>query len=587
MLLVALFAVRLEHHVCNAEDLDRSPVDLVLADDESWLATANQTSNSVSLLRIHDGTVLDELQVGDRPAAIVRDPKSQQLLVTSSYSGDLQWIQVRDEKLESVASIHLGFQPHGMAIDSERRLVYVALADADRVAVVDLETKSLQGTIDVGRWPRYLALSRDGTRLAVGTSGDRGIAIVDTVARKLLHIDRFIGLNVGHMQLSNDGLQVYFPWTVYRRNPITDRNIRLGWVTASRLGRIGFGDTARREAISLDPPGEAVADAHGLAITSDDRYLAISASGSHELLVFALEGLPFLDRGSTDHIDEPLRKDSDRFFRIALGGRPMGIRISREDQIVYVANYLDNSVQVVSLSERRVIRRFFIGGDLTPSLVRQGETIFFDARRSLDQWYSCHTCHYEGGTNAVTMDTMNDGTAFTFKTVLPLHQLDQTGPWTWHGWQQDASQAMKHSLKTTMLGPEPTEDDARALVAYLASLKQAPNPNRSSDSPLNESAARGEKIFSGPKGECATCHSGPNYTDGAVHDLGLGSSNDSYVGFNTPSLLGVFRKVLLLHDGSESNLSDLLRGKHAPEQVAGSKLSEEELADLVDFLKTL
>jgi hypothetical protein len=58
---------------------------------------------------------------------------------------------------------------------------------------------------------------------------------------------------------------------------------------------------------------------------------------------------------------------------------------------------------------------------------------------------------------AVMKDTVNDGRPFTFKTDLPLDALDQTGPWSWHGWQQDASQAMKHSLKTTMLGPEPTE----------------------------------------------------------------------------------------------------------------------------------
>ena len=55
-----------------------------------------------------------------------------------------------------------------------------------------------------------------------------------------------------------------------------------------------------------------------------------------------------------------------------------------------------------------------------PTLARKGEAIFYDGQRSLDQWYSCHSCHFEGHTNAVAMDTRNDGRFGNFKTVLSL-----------------------------------------------------------------------------------------------------------------------------------------------------------------------
>jgi len=138
-----------------------------------------------------------------------------------------------------------------------------------------------------------------------------------------------------------------------------------------------------------------------------------------------------------------------------------------------------------------------------------------------------------------------------------------------------------------MLGPPPTDEDAQALIAYLASLRPAPNPRRYADMRRTDAEARGEQIFSGPKGGCATCHTAPHSTDGEVHDLGMGGSNDTYIGFNTPTLTGVFRKVLLLHDGSASSLSELLKGVHAPERVAGSQLTDSELADLIAYLKTL
>src|SRR5438132_1222281 len=41
-----------------AGPVDRSPVDLVLTPDEKWLLTANQTSASVSLVRVATGEVV-------------------------------------------------------------------------------------------------------------------------------------------------------------------------------------------------------------------------------------------------------------------------------------------------------------------------------------------------------------------------------------------------------------------------------------------------------------------------------------------------------------------------------------------------
>jgi mono/diheme cytochrome c family protein len=188
----------------------------------------------------------------------------------------------------------------------------------------------------------------------------------------------------------------------------------------------------------------------------------------------------------------------------------------------------------------------------------------------------------------VPTDTTNDGTPFTFKTVLSLDHLHETGPWTWHGWQTDLPAAMKKSLTETMLGPPPTDADAEALLAYLQSREPPANPFRNKDGSLSAAAERGRRIFESEKAACATCHSGPYFTDGQIHDLGLGSPRDRYKGFNTPSLRGVYQRVKLLHDGRADSLEALLTGPHSPEKVAGSgPLSAEELGDLTEYLKSL
>src|SRR5262249_42854622 len=153
-----------------------------------------------------------------------------------------------------------------------------------------------------------------------------------------------------------------------------------------------------------------VGDPHGLALSPDERTLVVTASGTHELLVYRLPGLPFQDFGGPgDHIDPKLLRDAERFRRVPLGGRPMGVVYAPDGKRVYVANYLLNAVQVVDPQASKVEKSINLGGPAEPSLERRGAAIFFDAKRSLDQWYSCHSCHYEGHVNAVAMDTKNDG----------------------------------------------------------------------------------------------------------------------------------------------------------------------------------
>jgi hypothetical protein len=77
-------------------------------------------------------------------------------------------------------------------------------------------------------------------------------------------------------------------------------------------------------------------------------------------------------------------------------------------------------------------------------------------------------------------------------------------------------------------------------------------------------------------------------TDGEIHDVGLGSPDDHYEGYNTPSLRGVYRKTRLLHNGRARSLERIVGDLHRPDKVAGEgHLSGQELADLIEYLKSL
>ena len=150
---------------------------------------------------------------------------------------------------------------------------------------------------------------------------------------------------------------------------------------------------------------------------------------------------------------------------------------------------------------------------------------------------------------------------------------------------------MRKSLHDTMLGPEPTESDVEAMIAYFDQLQPPPNPFAQAaarDAKLQQSVERGRDVFHGNVAGCADCHKGEYLTDGKVHDVGLGSEKDAFDGYNTPSLVGAWQRVRLLHDGRAKSLEEVLTGDHNPEKVTGNgALTLEQRADLVAYLKTL
>ena len=571
-------------------DVHRSPVDLALSSDGKWLVTANESSDSVSLIRTADQKLLDEISCGKHPADIEFSSDGKTVLVTATWSGDVNILRISDDRLRLVGTIHVGFDPCGLAVMPDGTRAFVGLTATGEVAEIDLLSLSVRKRISVGNWPRYLTLSPDGSRLAVGCAGDGRIHVLDTATGEDLYEEALAnGINLGHMIPSADGRYAYFTWMVYRTNPINVGNLRRGWLLASRIGRVRLDGPEYREAISLDVPRMAVADPLGIGITKNGQHLVAAASGTHELLVYRLPDLPFVGVGGPgDLIDRRLQSNTDRFHRIPLGGRPMGVRTAGDSRSVYVANYLKDCVQVVDLESRTVRNEIRLGGPAEKSPARRGMEIFYDGQRSLDQWYSCHSCHQNGGVNSRPMDTFNDGTEMTLKTVLPLYDVTRTKPWTWHGWQTDLHNAIHKSLTSTMLGRAPDEQDTQNLLAYLDSLKAPPNPFRSADGSLSEAAERGRKIFLSDKAGCAQCHTGPHFTDGKIHDVGLGSPEDYYDGYNTPSLNGVYRKVRLLHTGRARSLERVLTDLHSPEKVAGTApLTDQETQDLIEYLKTL
>jgi YVTN family beta-propeller protein len=592
----------------------RSPIDLAIVGDGRWVVTANATSDTASLIDRQAARVADERPVGRRPVAVAA-AGPHRVLVVASEEGDLVRLDIEAERLVETGRLHLGAEPRGVAVAPGGATAFVTLSMAGSLAIVDLDTFTATATIDVGRLPRGVAVSPDGRTVAVACAAGAEIVLVAADTRAVRSRHPFHGINVGPPVFTADGTTLFFPWTYEAGSHPSKGNIRRGWVTGSRLGRLDLaapagenaGGAAAGEAeaggdrlrgLTLDVSGEAVGDVACLVVAEgvDDprREVFVTAGGTHELLCLtdaAIEPLPYTQISGSEVMPPGLAADRDRFRRLELGGRPQGIRLAPTERRAVVANYLLDAVQEVDLDTFDVVGHVPLSapGGRSPEaeLVRQGEAIFLDARRSLDQWYSCHTCHFEGGGNTVTFDTLNDASAGTPKTALPLYRLADTGPWTWHGWQDDLRSSLRRSLVETMQGPEPTAADVEAVLAYLARLEPPPSPFREAVGEAAAAIARGEALFHATRTACATCHAGPLGTSPENHDVGLGRASDRYPGFSPPILAGLYRKTIFLHHGRTRSLEAVLAGPHGPDRSAGlDPLTDDEVRDLAAYLRT-
>jgi YVTN family beta-propeller protein len=579
-----------------AEEPDRSPIALALDSGGTRLLVANQAAGSVSWVDAVDGRVLRETKTGDRPSgvAISRDGKIG--VVSHWYGYDLAVLDLEADRLAVVGRVEVGPEPRGVVIAGDGRTAYVAVGASNEVVRVDLAARQVTGRVEVGREPRGLAFTPDGARLVVGNARGKSISVVDLAkfaVERTLHMQAD---NLRQVAVSPDGKYAYVAAMNNRGFAATRNNIDLGWVLGQRIERTMLDGSEPAECVSLDPRGEAVGDVHGLAFADGGKTLAVACGGTHELLLLRDDDKPLSWRNGVgrDFIETSLLRDKKRFRRVPLGGRPTEIVVAPEGKTLYVANYLANAIQVVDAESAQLTRTIALGGPATPSLARRGEALFHDAGRSVNNWYSCNTCHSDGHTNGLDFDTLNDGwqdlsaTHLRSRKKVPtLRRVASTGPWTWHGWQDSLDDAMVESFTKSMQGKRPTKDEVEALVAFLATLEFPRNPTLGPDGGPSPAAKRGEVLFRSKKANCASCHSGPELTDGKIHDLGLNERGDVYKGHNPPSLRGVYDKDPYLHDGRARTLRDALTGEHAPEALGGEPISESELDDLIAYLKSL
>lgn len=566
----------------------RSPADVALLPGGRLALTANHTADSASLVDLVEGKVLSELPCGRQPAGVAVSADGRRAAVSNLWSDSLSLFEIDGGRPRPLGEAAVGHQPRGLTFAPDGRSLFVALAGGDEVVQFDWARREVTRRLPAPREPRQVVLTNDGKQLIAASMRSSQVRCWDAVTGKLVW-ERAINdsFNLLGLALTPDGKNVVTTQVHNRHHPIIKHNIEQGWALNSRVARMSVQPDADRDytQIALDVRNRAVGDPTAVAFSGSGDALAVVAAGTQELLLVQSEAIPWGAGEAGDFLDSLLDQDDGKFRRVALGGRPLAVRFTPDGSRAVVANYLLDAVQIIDVKAGKVMKAVALGGPEKPSEARIGEAIFYDAKRSHHQWFSCHTCHPDGHTCGRSFDTLNDDSQSNPKMTPTLRGVARTAPYTWHGWQAGLGDAVEKSITETLWGKPPTKAEVRAVVAFLGTLEHPPNPNVTR-SKRSAAAERGKALFEG-KARCSRCHQGEDYCSKSNYDVKLPPDGSPFDKWNPPTLRGVHDRGPYLHDGSAETLDVLLRAPHAPEKLGGKALGDDERRDLVEFLKSL
>jgi YVTN family beta-propeller protein len=548
----AVFALR----ASAPDEMRARSAAIAVTPDGARVIVANQESSSVTIVDATTRTKIEEIGIACTPQ-------------TLTLAGERILVACRDGRVAVVGGLRkkAGVELFGIVFDGSR--LFVSDYGASAVRVLDADTLEPITSIATEAYPRGLAL--EGKTLFVTHFRSGRISAIDT---DTLTVTRVIATeadaNLTQALAIRDG-RAYVPQT---RSNVSNPAILFDDTVFPVVSVVDLesGANLPTDRFSIDVIDEPVNMPIDAVATTSGKLYVVHA-GSDDVTVIDLAS-----RMSLAHIE--------------VGTNPRSIALSPDERTVWVSNALAGTLSAIDTATDAVTDTIAVTTIPLPPNLLNGKILFNSTARTTlakDQWISCATCHFEGGTDGRTW-FFRDGP----RNTPPLFGVRATLPMHWSG-DLDELQDVEQTIRVVQAGTGLVHGDD---VCRPSCDKAPPASGRSQD--LDDLAAfmihvqaphrqpqtsdairRGEALFA--TAGCVSCHPAPLYTDRKKHDVGTGTELERKGNsFDTPSLRGLFDTAPYFHDGSAATLNDVLT-RHGD----ASTLSAQEREDLVAFLNAI
>jgi YVTN family beta-propeller protein len=571
--------------------------------DGRRLLVANPDNGTVTVVDTAARKALREIPVGEKPEGVTWIGPGPLAAVTVYHEDRVVFFDAETGRV--VRKLPVADEPYGIVTNKAGTRAWVTHEYPGTVSEIDTQTRRVVREMPVGAFVRGIALSPDETRLYVTEFYTAVLLAVDLKTGKV--VDRWKGHTVDNL-CRNVVIHPRRPKAylshIRSRVEVTDGGGSI-FPQLSICDLVPPNGGKRRTSIAMDTFNNVyvVTNAWEAALSPDGKRIYTIYAGTNDMNASAV-------------VDDDYREVEWLGYPTRVGQNPRAVRVSPDGKTVYVYNALDFNVCVLQADGMRRLATVKVCDPPKTTEWVRGKILFNTALPPMTsrRWVACSSCHPDGH---------NDGRVWHqpegLRKTTALFGLAHTHPLHWSA-DRDEVQDFEYTIRSKLMqgagllrGPmkpprgfEPValeeklagrSKDLDALAIYCNSFEFTLSPHILAPGRLTPAAERGKKLFFSKEVGCATCHSGPYYTDSSLkkpfklHDVGTGGDDPSEkMGpkYDTPTLLGVYRTPPYLHHGKAKTLRDVLTTCNKEDKHGKtSHLKANEIDDLVEFLKSL
>lgn len=557
--------------------------DIIVSEKNTYYITEKNTKR-LTQYSADFSQIINEKTFDQTPTGLISDGNN---LFVTLFDSKGEVCIINPASLEIISTIKTQSGTTYPILSKDKNKLYVLNQFSNTVQEIELAKKQVSKTCQVLREPKAAAFDKDEKFLYVANFLPAQRADVDTVAACVSVIDLKNFERTKDIQLYNgsnalrgmcasaDGNYIFVTHNLGRFQVPTNQ-LQQGWMNTNALSVI---DTRKQELVGtvlLDDPERGAAGVWDVKATPE--HIVVSHSGTHEISLIDYPSFikKFEQCRDKDKLAYDLRFMYQIRERIPVNGNGPRKIFLNKDQII-IPTYFSDHINIYDFKSKN-INTIALVENRKETPAQSGEKYFNDASHCFQNWQSCNGCHPgDARTDAMNWDLLNDGlgNAKNCKSMLYSHV---TPPAMISGIRKDAEIAVRKGF-THIQFSECPEEVYECVDEYLKQLRPVASPYLI-DGKLSPKAEKGKKVFD--KLGCAECHSGPYFTDGKMYRIGDDVEFEN--GWDTPTLIEVWRTAPYLFDGRAGELKDVFKiHKHGIK----AKITDKEIDELTEYVNSL
>ncbi|MBD2704844.1 beta-propeller fold lactonase family protein [Spirosoma sp. BT702] len=312
---------------------------------------ASGTGNLSSFTAINNTPTTQTAIVTVTPQSALRDLL---YLGTFTFPSRLGSVNVYDPVTDAIlTSIPVGKQPRCMSISPDGSRAYVTNYESHNISVIDVATSTVIATIPVGDYPNGISVSSDGSRVYVANNYSHTVSVINTTTNSIT-ASVPVGDYPNGVSVSPDGSRVYVT------HPGSDIVSVINTAANSVTATIPVGGTP--VGVSVSPDGSRVYVvnnySHTVSVinTAANSVTATIPVGDYPLgMSVSPDGSrAYVANNNSYNVSVINTVTNAVTTTIAVGDNPIGVSISPDGSRVYVTNSTSNNVSIINTATNQV-----------------------------------------------------------------------------------------------------------------------------------------------------------------------------------------------------------------------------------------